>query len=221
MHRSAKALDERAFADVVERTHALVWSVCLSILQDRALADEAMQEVFVRLWRRGPTADEPARLRAWLRQVARRRAIDLQRRQRRTRRDRDAAIPASTAPHPESTAHVAIAEALASLPDEQRELLIRFHIDDEPSRVVAEELGVSDAAARKRLSRAREALRDAYEDQLRAWARPVQTAGVVVAAVLATSGVARAGARGAVLAWTAGIGAVVAIPRTRLALVAT
>ncbi|MEN0060682.1 MAG: sigma-70 family RNA polymerase sigma factor [Myxococcota bacterium] len=181
MHRFA----ESSFTSLVEQHHAQVWALCLAILEDPGLADEALQDVFVTLWRRGGTI-EASRVGAWLRQVARHRAIDIRRRRKREERLHDAvAVPPAQSRRSEAPTHVAMAEALARLSEPDREILIRFHLDEVPSRVVAQELGLSDSATRKRLSRAREALRGAYEAELRTWARPLRRASAVAVAVLA------------------------------------
>ncbi|MEN0065990.1 MAG: sigma-70 family RNA polymerase sigma factor [Myxococcota bacterium] len=180
---------EPAFASLVEAHHQLVWTICLAILGDRDLADEAVQEVFVTLWQRRHTIREARQTRAWLRQVAKRQSIDLKRRQERRRRlHQDAAVHAAgVRPPPETTPHVAMGEALAQLSEEQRALLIRFHLDDASSRTIAEEFGLTDGAVRKRLSRAREALSIAYQDQLRSWVKPSRPAGAIALAIMGGS----------------------------------
>ena len=44
--------DERAFAELYERTRRIVYSVCLSILKNRAVAEELSQDTFVAVWER-------------------------------------------------------------------------------------------------------------------------------------------------------------------------
>jgi RNA polymerase sigma-70 factor (ECF subfamily) len=79
--------DERALEELYDRYAGLVLSLALRIVGDRDLAQEVMQDVFLRCWRgaehydaaRGPVA-------GWLMGVARNRAIDLLRsRQHRAR----------------------------------------------------------------------------------------------------------------------------------------
>lgn len=81
--------DERAFAELYRRTSARLFSVCLRMLTDRTEAEDALQEVFVAVWRRAKSYD-PALASAitWLITLTRNRAIDhLRQRRNVTRHD--------------------------------------------------------------------------------------------------------------------------------------
>lgn len=75
--------DERALAELYEMVSSQLFGVLLRILKRRALAEEALQDVMVRVWQR---ADQyvayRGRAMAWLSSIARYRAIDLLRAQR-------------------------------------------------------------------------------------------------------------------------------------------
>ncbi len=75
--------DEDAFADLYRLVSARVLGVLLRMLKNRALAEEALQDVMVRIWQR---ADQfvayRGRALAWIMSIARYRAIDLLRAQR-------------------------------------------------------------------------------------------------------------------------------------------
>lgn len=128
--------DEAAFSLLYDRYVTLVYSTCLRVLADPQLAQDATQEVFVRLWRK-PEAFVASRGRflSWLMSVARNRAVDeLRARQRRQRRESPgadevlAAVPDAAAADPLGAAHLAeergrVRAALANLPPEQRDAL--------------------------------------------------------------------------------------------------
>ncbi|WP_421362057.1 sigma-70 family RNA polymerase sigma factor [Agrobacterium rosae] len=70
--------DRIAFASLYKRTSSKLFSICLRILKDRTDADEALQEVYVKIWQRARlfsatsgTAD------VWLAAIARNQAIDI------------------------------------------------------------------------------------------------------------------------------------------------
>ena len=67
----------RALEQLYDRYHVLVYSVALRIVRDEMLAEDIVQEVFLRLWRR-PESYDPSRGRflSWLMSVTRNRAID-------------------------------------------------------------------------------------------------------------------------------------------------
>ncbi|HEY8054154.1 MAG TPA: sigma factor, partial [Steroidobacteraceae bacterium] len=64
--------DERAFAQLYERTSARLLGVCTRMLPDRREAEEVLQEAYVTVWRRG-TSFNPAKAGAltWLVTLAR------------------------------------------------------------------------------------------------------------------------------------------------------
>lgn len=81
--------DDVAFAVIYERHVDLVYSAAVRVLADSQLAEDATQDVFVRLWRRPETfVAERGRFLSWLMSVARNRAVDeLRARGRRRKRE--------------------------------------------------------------------------------------------------------------------------------------
>ena len=80
LRRALKAVaagDRAALEIVYQRTSAKLFGICLRILGDRMEAEDALQEVYVSLWRRAdsydPTRSSPI---SWLATFARNRAID-------------------------------------------------------------------------------------------------------------------------------------------------
>lgn len=88
MHAIA-ARDELAFTELYDRYADLVYSASLRVLSDPGLAEDATQDIFVRIWRR-PEAfvAERGRFLSWLMSVVRNRSVDeLRARGRRLRRE--------------------------------------------------------------------------------------------------------------------------------------
>jgi RNA polymerase sigma-70 factor (ECF subfamily) len=75
--------DQSAMAELYDRYSGIVYAVALRILGDTGAAEDALQEIFLQLWR-NPGAFDAARgsLGAWLAVIARNRAIDSLRRRR-------------------------------------------------------------------------------------------------------------------------------------------
>lgn len=69
--------DEAALREVYRRTSAKLFGICLRILGDRQEAEDALQDIYVTVWKRAGGFD-PARASpvTWLATVARNRAID-------------------------------------------------------------------------------------------------------------------------------------------------
>lgn len=70
--------DQAAFMALYERTSAKLFGVCLRMLRDRAEAEEALQEVYLKVWQRaGQFAAGRANVMTWLISIARHQAIDM------------------------------------------------------------------------------------------------------------------------------------------------
>ena len=80
----------RALEQLYDRYSTLVFSVSLRVLHDPQLAEDVVQEVFLRLWRQ-PASFDPGRGRfiSWLMSVTRNRALDELRRVSRRNRSED------------------------------------------------------------------------------------------------------------------------------------
>jgi RNA polymerase sigma-70 factor (ECF subfamily) len=82
--------DRGAFQQLYAATSSRLYGVCLALLRDRARAEEALQDAFVRIWERASTFDatKGAAL-AWMSVVARRVALNELRRPERGHRSLD------------------------------------------------------------------------------------------------------------------------------------
>lgn len=100
--------DRTAFSALYAETSAKLFGVALRILKDRAQAEDAIQEVYVRIWRRaGSFRVGQASAMAWLVTIARNQAIDMIRaRQPATLEYDDAPDVADPDPDPEARAEM-------------------------------------------------------------------------------------------------------------------
>jgi RNA polymerase sigma factor (sigma-70 family) len=161
--------DRAAFARLVTGTQRLVASIALAASADVHESEDIAQEVFLLAWQRLRQMKGPASFLPWLRQVTRHRAIDRIRAARYRERTQDhwdelvAGIAGDTAGVAETLiAHEdanVLVRALDELSTDSREVLLLFYREAENGRHVAALLGISEAAVRKRLQRARESLR--------------------------------------------------------------
>ena len=98
--------DRGAFHDLYGRTSAKLYGVTLRILKDRSEAEEALQEVYVKIWQRAdryvPGGYSPI---SWLVAVARNHALDVLRARKPQSDDIDMALDlADAGPNPEQAA---------------------------------------------------------------------------------------------------------------------
>jgi RNA polymerase sigma-70 factor, ECF subfamily len=76
--------DQAALASLYQKTSAQLFALLLRMLKRRDLAEEALQDVFVAVWRKAASfRPERGPAMAWLIGMTRNRAIDIQRRSRR------------------------------------------------------------------------------------------------------------------------------------------
>lgn len=124
--------DEAALARLYDRYNGLVYALALRVVGDRDLAEEILQDTFMRCWDGAERYDaERGRVAAWLMGVARNRAIDVLRgRQHQARlREREPLVAEGRAEPgvPDATEavvlHQVVTGALAALSASQREAI--------------------------------------------------------------------------------------------------
>lgn len=76
--------DDSALAEIYERFSQPMLVAAMSVVGDRDLAAEAVQQAFVQAWRASAAFDDTRELQPWLYAITRRTAIDAHRRRNRT-----------------------------------------------------------------------------------------------------------------------------------------
>ena len=151
--RFAASADDPAFAELVRRYLPLVLAVTRRRLGGSGLAEDAAQQVFIALSRRIRTVRTIPCLAAWLQKAAVYEAANLARTEQRHRRRAEQA-PVLWGADPAETANRALDEALAALPDKDRQILLLHHFEKLPYEQIARRLGIGAAAAQRRGHRA-------------------------------------------------------------------
>lgn len=160
---------EDAFAEIVRRHVDLVHSAALRQVRSPQLAEEVAQSAFTDLAQNAAKLRPDTIVTAWLYQVTRRTAIDVVRREaRRQLREQIAtemnAMNASgTGDSPVwSEIEPLLDEAMSALDDTDRAAILLRYFENKSLREVGQQLGTSDDAAQKRVSRAVERLREFF-----------------------------------------------------------
>lgn len=197
--RAAATGDSEAYARLVEASRNAVTSIALAICRDVAASEDVAQEVYLVAWRRLPELRNPASFLPWIRQITRYSARTWLRDHRSAGRSTpdvnvDALVAAAVDPQPgpesallDREREKIVQEALESLPDEAREVVILFHREGCSTQQVARLLDLNDAAIRKRLQRARQALRQDVFNRFADVARKTAPSAAFTAAVLAAT----------------------------------
>ncbi len=139
-----------ALAEIYNRYARLVFSLAFKILNDRSSAEEVVQEVFVKVWRRARDYhDERGKFSSWLTGIAHHHAIDELRRRRvrpSAAGDESAAAdvmddgPAPIDRAMQSLEHRRIVDALCAIPPEQRRAIELAYFDGYTQQEIAERL---------------------------------------------------------------------------------
>lgn len=157
----------RAFAALMERFWMRTWTQCQAILLNEADAEEATQDVFLKVHRYLPGFRFESRFSTWLHRIARNTAINVfQSRKReqaaRKRAERDPVLGVFWLPwkdHGPGMTRLDLRAALDQLDPEERSILVVHEIEGLSYEEIAEDLEVSAGAVRMRAMRAREKLR--------------------------------------------------------------
>ena len=161
--------EQSALAELYDRFGRPAYGLALRIVRDEALAEDAVQEAFLALWRTSARfVPERGKASTWILTLVHRRAVDLVRREERRRTD-----VLDHAPEPESKETVdeaawlrlqreRVQEALRKLPDQQREAIELAYYGGFTQSELADRLGQPLGTIKSRmflgLSRLRELL---------------------------------------------------------------
>jgi len=168
MHRVASG-DDQAVAELYDRFGSLVFKVARQFLSSQADAEDAVQEIFVRLWQTADRYDpRRAKLVTWVMLIARRHLIDRIRRNAvRPGAARIEGDLANTSPEnlPEfgsqdNERSAKLRRRIAELPDLQRIVIERAYLQGFTLREVSEQLNAPLGTVKSALSRGLERLRD-------------------------------------------------------------
>lgn len=163
------ALPDAALRSAYESFGSELFRFANRSLRDQGLAEEAVQETFVRAWRASSSYD-PRRSsqRTWLFAILRNVVIDMVR-ARRVRpavaRDDAADAPAAGDEIESVLTSWQVEAALTGIAAEQRAALVEVHWRGRPYADVAAELGVPEGTVKSRVYYGLRAMRDALEAQ--------------------------------------------------------
>jgi RNA polymerase sigma-70 factor (ECF subfamily) len=150
-------MDKACFTAAVERYQDMVYRVAFHILANPYDADDAVQEVFLKLYTNKKAMDGEDHLRHWLLRVTINHCRDVLRSPWRKRRAPTEDIPEQSVPL-QSEQRV-LYETVMTLPEPYRVVLVLFYYEELSVREIGELLRLSTSAVTTRLSRARAKLK--------------------------------------------------------------
>ncbi len=166
---AARDGDAAAFDELVRRTYVDTYTLAVRLIGDEEDARDVVQEAYLRAFRGLQRFRGDARFTTWMYRITANCASTLLGRRRRSRHEEltDDLPAADEHPgvDPEARADQAalrdrLQDALRGLPPKLRAVVVLRDIYDLPHEAIADELGISESAAKVRLHRARRKLRD-------------------------------------------------------------
>lgn len=169
---AARHGDKAAFGEIIRRTYAETYTLAYRLTGNEEDARDVAQEAYLRAFRSLRRFRGEARFSTWMYRVTANCAANLLARRARHRHEvleDDHPVVDPTEHHdPETRAsrdetRNAVTSALARLPLRLRQVIVLRDIYDLPHEAIAKELGITEAAAKVRLHRARRRLREGWE----------------------------------------------------------
>jgi RNA polymerase sigma-70 factor, ECF subfamily len=163
----AQSGDLEAYGRLVRETQSMVFGVLSAILRDPAAVEDAVQELYLRTFRRLNDLAEPAAFPGWLRRIAITVAINVRRARRTTLLRLDDLPELPILDEQEATwsdaQRTRLSAALLTLTSEERRLCDRRYYGQWTLARLAADAGVDEPVLRKRMQRIRDKLRREME----------------------------------------------------------
>ena len=174
--RRAQSGDPEAFGQLMEPLEQLVWRVCWHYTGNREAAEDCGQEAMIRIWRNLANYRGECALESWVYRIAANCCMDWLRKKK---RDKSVSMepmqeqgfdPADPSPGTEEQVvakdeRQRLREAIAQLPDDQREALILTQLEKIPYDEVAQSLGISEGTVKSRVNRAKARLKEILSEE--------------------------------------------------------
>jgi RNA polymerase sigma-70 factor, ECF subfamily len=166
---AAKAGDSSAFAELVRATHAEIYTLAYRMTGDEEDARDVVQDAYLRAFRSIKRFRGDARFSTWMYRITANCASTHLSKRNKGRHEElsDDEPVADPRPEidPEQVAEAGalrdrVTDALAELPPRLRAVVVLRDVYDLPHEAIASELGITEAAAKVRLHRARRKLRE-------------------------------------------------------------
>ena len=166
---AAKAGDSRAFEELVRATYTDVYALAYRLTGNEEDARDVVQEAYLRAYKGLRRFREEAKFSTWMYRITANcanTAMTKGKKHRHEELDDETSVVDSRPEHdPEAVGdaellRTRVNQALEELPDRLRAVVVLRDVYDLPHQAIAEELGISEAAAKVRLHRARRRLKE-------------------------------------------------------------
>lgn len=159
---------ETRFHSLFEAHYSRVYGAALRVTKDPGLAEDVLQETFIKAFHKMDEVDNPEKVGAWLSTIASRKAIDFLRKEKRVVVVAPEDLPRSQESAMGSDVEVAyeqndfeknVHERILKLPAKLKVVFLLSYYKGLREKEIAEKLGLTNGAVKSRLHRARLSLR--------------------------------------------------------------
>jgi len=166
---AARSGDRTAFDELVRRTYVDTYTLAMRLTANEEDARDVVQESYLRAWKGIKSFRGDAQFSTWMYRITANAAATLVQKRRRRRTESlehvEEPIDASLEARPEAAVESSVgleelARAVAALPPKLRSIVVLKDVYGLSHEAIAEDLGISVAAAKVRLHRGRKRLRD-------------------------------------------------------------
>ena len=164
--------EQSALAELYDRYGRPAYGLALRVLRDETLAEDAVQDAFMTIWRTAPRfVPEKGKASTWILTLVHRRAVDVVRREQRRRTEslETAHEPGTPGADEEAWLRLQrerVQHALKQLPDQQREALELAYYGGFTQSELAERLGQPLGTIKSRMFNGLSQLRDLLGDSV-------------------------------------------------------
>lgn len=171
MIAAAKQGDKQAFYQLYQHYIGRVYAICWRLLANKQQAEDASQEIFIKVWQQLPSFRGDSEFTTWLHSIATRSAIDLWRQQKYLRLT-DSAEPLSEnlaelagQQVPCSSVQLPLEQAIQRLPSQARAVFVLFALEGYQHQQIATLLGIAEGSSKAQYHRARQLLQEYLADE--------------------------------------------------------
>lgn len=157
---------EQQFCDLVSTYQTALLRMCYLGLQDRVLAEDAVQETFIKVWKSYHTFRDECSVKTWIMRIAVNTCRDMQRSWWAKHISRHVTLDMLALTREAegvSDDAVALNNEIASLPLKLREVVLLYYYQNMQVNEIAEALGIAPSSVSGRLKRAKDKLRTALK----------------------------------------------------------
>lgn len=157
--------DQLAYHALYQAHHSRIYALCLRLLGDRELAEDALQDSFIQAWRKLSEFRNQAAFGSWLHRIAVNQCLGMH------RKSRPWLVFSNTAQadtgrrtSEKEDIHIDLEWAISRLPQRPRQVLVLHDIEGYTHAEVADALNIAAGTSKAQLHRARKQLKEWLND---------------------------------------------------------